>query len=243
MNIRTFDDNSAKEKQVLTHFNTVAKKYDLMNTLLSFGIHHLWKREAIRMANLRAGYDVLDVCGGTGDLAILSKKAVGKNGKVVLYDINREMMQTGRHSEPHADIRQEIIYIQGNAEKISFADNSFDAATVGFGIRNLNRLDVGFQEMYRILKPGGTMVCLEFSEPLNPLFRKLYDIYSFHIMPKLGDYLAGSAKAYSYLIESIRLFPSADKLRVILENIGFSNVSYRRLSNGIAAVHIGVKTK
>ncbi len=225
----------------MAHFTAVAKRYDLMNTLLSFGIHHLWKRKAIRMMNLSIGNDVLDVCGGTGDLAILAKKAVGKNGKVVLYDINREMMRVGKHSTSFADIRSEILYVQGNAEIISFSDNSFDAVTVGFGVRNLTHLEIGFQEIYRILRPRGTMICLEFSEPVNPIFRRVYDIYSFHIMPRLGEMIAGSRQAYTYLPESIRLFPKPDTLCNILENIGFSNVSYCLLTNGIAAIHIGVK--
>ncbi|NJL58410.1 MAG: bifunctional demethylmenaquinone methyltransferase/2-methoxy-6-polyprenyl-1,4-benzoquinol methylase UbiE [Desulfobacteraceae bacterium] len=234
-------DNRIKEQAVMAHFTTVARRYDLMNTLLSFGIHHLWKRKAIGMMNLSPGNNVLDLCGGTGDLAILAKKAVGKAGKVVLYDINREMMQVGKHSTSFTDIRSEILYVQGNAEKISFSDKSFDVVTVGFGVRNLTHLEIGFREMYRILRPGGTMMCLEFSEPVNPVFRRLYDMYSFHIMPRLGEMIAGSRQAYTYLPESIRLFPKPDKLCDILENIGFSDVSYCRLTNGIAAIHIGVK--
>lgn len=230
-----------KELQVLTHFSSVAGQYDLMNTLLSFGIHHLWKRTAVNMTNLKAGDRVIDICGGTGDLAILAQKKIAPDGRVVLYDINREMMNAGRSTKRHAEIRQNIAYIQGNAELISFPDHSFDAAMVGFGVRNLSRMDIGFQEMYRILKPGGRLMCLEFSEPVNPVFRRLYDFYSFHIMPHLGEMVAGSRQAYTYLPESIRLFPSPDKLKTMLEDIGFSQVIYRRLINGIAVIHIGVK--
>jgi demethylmenaquinone methyltransferase/2-methoxy-6-polyprenyl-1,4-benzoquinol methylase len=230
-----------KDLRVLRHFNAVAKQYDLMNTLLSFGIHHLWKRTAVNLLKLKPGDRVLDLCGGTGDLAILAQKKIAPGGKAVLYDINREMMEAGRQAKHHAEIRQHIDYVQGNAEILAFPDQSFDAVMVGFGVRNLSRMDLGFQEMYRVLKPDGRMMCLEFSEPINPIFRKLYDLYSLHVMPRLGEMIAGSRQAYTYLPESIRLFPSPDKLRAMLEHIGFSEVRYRRLTNGIAVIHIGVK--
>ncbi|CAN2041251.1 Ubiquinone/menaquinone biosynthesis C-methyltransferase UbiE [Candidatus Magnetomoraceae bacterium gMMP-15] len=236
------NESDQKIKWVNRHFNTVSKQYDAMNTILSFGIHYLWKRTSIKMMNLKPGDRVLDLCGGTGDLSILASKASGLSGMVVLYDINREMIDTGRAKTTNGKLRKQIIYVQGNAEKISFSDNCFDAVTVGFGMRNLSNMERGFKEIYRALKPGGKIMCLEFSEPVNPVFRWLYDFYSFNIMPLLGELLVGSRNAYTYLPESIRMFPLPDKLSNILKNIGFSNVSYQRLTNGIAVVHLGEKS-
>ena len=230
-----------KVKRVVRHFNTVAEKYDFMNTLLSFGIHHLWKRTAIRMLNLNKGDIVIDVCGGTGDLSLLAAKTVGSSGKVILYDMNRAMMEKSRFKLESSLFGKDILLVQGDAEQISFRDFSFDAATVGFGVRNLTHLESGLKEMYRLLKPGGQFVCLEFSRPTSPLFRWLYDVYSFYIMPFLGQLVVGSKQAYTYLPESIRLFPSPSELSRTLESIGFSNVSHRRLTNGIAVVHLARK--
>lgn len=229
-----------KVKWVLRHFNTVAKKYDMMNTLLSFGIHYLWKRTAIKMLKLEEGHEVIDVCGGTGDLALSAAKAVGPSGRVVLYDINRLMMQVGRPKaakSPHGRI---VHYVQGDAEEISFEASSFDAAMVGFGIRNLTHMEKGFREMYRVLKPSGKLMCLEFSQPTSPLFRWLYDFYSFHIMPLLGEIIVGSRQAYTYLPESIKLFSSPGELTEMLLRIGFSQVTHRKLTNGIATIHLAI---
>jgi demethylmenaquinone methyltransferase/2-methoxy-6-polyprenyl-1,4-benzoquinol methylase len=163
------------------------------------------------------------------------------SGRIMLYDINWEMMNAGRpktQASPNAGL---ISLIQGDAEKIAFPDNTFDAAMVGFGIRNLTHFENGFREMHRVLKTGGTFMCLEFSEPVTPWFRSLYDFYSFHIMPFIGKVLAGCQPAYTYLPESIRLFPNPDELKGILEEIGFRDVRYRRLTDGIAVVHLGKK--
>jgi demethylmenaquinone methyltransferase / 2-methoxy-6-polyprenyl-1,4-benzoquinol methylase len=234
-----------KEKvvRVRNHFDRVATKYDMMNTLLSFGIHYVWKRSAIGMLALKEGDAVIDVCGGTGDLSLLAGKRVGPSGKVVLYDINRAMMEAGRHKSTHARERKKILYIQGDAEKISFPSESFDAAIVGFGVRNLTHMDEGLREIYRVLKPEGRFVCLEFSKPTARWFRWLYDFYSFRIMPVLGSLVVGSRQAYTYLPESIRLFPSPERLARLLEEVGFRQVVYRTLTNGIAAIHRGVKSK
>jgi len=238
-----FQQIPKKEKVIRTirHFNTVASKYDLMNTLLSFGIHYLWKRTAIEMMHLKPGDRVLDVCGGTGDLAVLAARSVDISGKIIIYDINRKMMQVGRTKRNRPAQRNRIEFIQGDAESISFTDEAFDAAMVGFGIRNLTHMEVGFQEMHRILKPGGKMMCLEFSKPTAPLFRWLYDVYSFHVMPLLGQILVGSRQAYTLLPESIRMFPMPEALSALLRDIGFHKVVYRRLTNGIAVVHIAEK--
>lgn len=226
---------------VIRHFNTVAQRYDFMNTLLSFGIHYLWKRAAIRKLNLRKGERVIDVCGGTGDLSVLAAKAVGPNGRVILYDLNRKMIERGRRKNSASIFRRAIDYVQGDAERITFADHSFDVAMVGFGIRNLTHMEKGFKEMYRVLKPSGRIMCLEFSQPTAPLFRWLYDVYSFSMMPLLGQVLAGSRQAYTYLPESIRMFPLPDRLTEILEGLGFVDVVQRKLTNGIAVIHLGVK--
>jgi demethylmenaquinone methyltransferase/2-methoxy-6-polyprenyl-1,4-benzoquinol methylase len=230
-----------KVKWVRIHFNTVARKYDLMNTLLSFGIHHIWKRVAIRMLKLNVGDWVIDVCGGTGDLSVLAAQAVGSSGRVVLYDINRKMMEMGRQKVDRSPLKETITYVQGNAELISFSGQRFDVALVGFGIRNLTHMEEGFREIHRVLKPGGKLMCLEFSKPTAPLFRWLYDMYSFYIMPCLGELIVGSKQAYNYLPESIRLFPSPEELSAILENTGFSQVTYRKLTNGIAVIHLGMR--
>jgi demethylmenaquinone methyltransferase/2-methoxy-6-polyprenyl-1,4-benzoquinol methylase len=230
-----------KSQWVMRHFNSVARQYDLMNTLLSFGIHYLWKRTAIGLLGLQAGDRVLDVCGGTGDLAILAKRRVGTSGDVVVYDINRAMIDAGRFKKTNATVRHQIRYVQGNAEHLSFPDESFDAAMVGFGIRNVTHMQRGFQEMLRVLKPGGRMICLEFSKPAAPVFCRLYDFYSFYIMPQVGQMLAGTRQAYTHLPESIRMFPLPDELKYILEHIGYTAVRWRRLTNGIAVVHTARK--
>jgi len=232
-----------KGKLVQKHFDSIAPKYDFMNTLLSFGLHYLWKRTAVKLMGLKQGSKVLDVCGGTSDLAILAARYVGSEGKVIVYDFNRAMMEAGKGKVHKALLAARIRYVQGDAEQISFPEASFDAAMVGFGIRNLTHMEKGFAEMYRVLKPGGTLMCLEFSRPANPLFRFLYDLYSFYIMPFIGQLLTGSRTAYTYLSESIRLFPSPDELCAMLFKIGFSQVTYQRRTNGIAVIHIGVKKK
>jgi demethylmenaquinone methyltransferase / 2-methoxy-6-polyprenyl-1,4-benzoquinol methylase len=230
-----------KVEWVRRHFNTVSGYYDIMNTVLSFGIHYLWKRTAIKMMGLSPGDRVLDVCGGTGDLAIMALKAVGNDGQVVLYDINREMMGAGRAKRTNAAFRKRIDYVEGDAERIAFPDNHFDAAMVGFGIRNLTEPENGFREMHRVLKPGGVFMCLEFSVPVWPVFKWLYDFYSFTIMPWLGEALVGSRQAYTYLPESIRLWPMPPELAATLTDIGFEDMTYRLLTNGIAVAHVGKK--
>ncbi len=230
-----------KVKWVFSHFNTVADKYDFMNTLLSLGIHHLWKRTAIRMLKLRNGDVIIDVCGGTGDLSLCAARAVKPSGKVILYDINRAMIDKGKAKIARSPLGKHIFFAQGDAERISFPDCSFDAAIVGFGIRNLTHLELGLEEMYRILKPGGKFMCLEFSTPTAALFRWLYDIYSFYIMPFLGKLFVGSKQAYTYLTESIRMFPLPAELTNIIKKTGFLEVNYRKLTNGIAVIHLATK--
>ncbi len=238
--LRSFQENE-KYKAVMCHFNRVAPKYDFMNSLLSLGIQHVWKRAAIRMLNIQPGDKVLDVCGGTGDLSILAARQTGPGGQLIIYDINRAMIQAGRPKiDPYPELAN-IRYIQGDAEQISFPDNTFDMAMVGFGIRNVTHLKRGFGEMHRVLKPGGKILCLEFSRPTNSLFRSLYDFYSFNIMPLLGQLIAGSAESYACLPETIRMFPLPQELCAMFEEIGFDDVRYSVMTNGIAVAHVGVK--
>ncbi len=234
---------SSKEKarRVLSHFDSVARKYDFMNTLLSFGIHYWWKRTAIRMMGLKPCDRVLDVCGGTGDLSLMAAAAMGPSGRVMLYDFNAEMMKAGRPKMDRCPFSGAVSFVRGDAEQIAFPDNTFDAAMVGFGIRNLTHMEKGFEEMFRVLRPGGRMMCLEFSKPTAPVFRQLYDFYSFYIMPFLGELIAGSRQAYTHLPESIRMFPIPDELAAILRRIGYTHVRYRRLTNGIAVIHLAEK--
>jgi len=234
---------AAEEKadRVRRHFTSVARHYDFMNSLLSFGIHHLWKRQAVRMLKPGAGQRVLDVCGGTGDLAVLAARSMGFSGQVVVYDFNRAMIEAGLHKVRRRPLETVVRYVQGDAERISFPDGSFDAVMVGFGIRNVTDMPRAFGEMFRVLKTGGRLMCLEFSKPTWSLFRWLYDLYSFRVMPLLGELIAGSRRAYTHLPESIRMFPLPDELAAVLRRIGFSSVTYRRLTNGIAVIHLAVK--
>lgn len=232
-----------KAQFVHRHFETIARRYDFMNTLLSLGLHFLWKRAAIRTLEPKQGEWVLDVCGGTGDLSIMAAKRLVPCGRVVLYDFNRAMLQVGRKKMVRASAADCVVLVQGDAEWISLSSNSFDRAMVGFGVRNLSDMERGFSEMFRILKPGGKLVCLEFSMPPGRCFRWLYDLYSFHILPHLGNTFAGTKEPYIYLYESIRQFPSADELMRILQGLGFVDVTYRRLSLGIAVIHLGTKPK
>jgi demethylmenaquinone methyltransferase / 2-methoxy-6-polyprenyl-1,4-benzoquinol methylase len=238
-----FHKITEKEKaaRVKDHFDRLASKYDAMNTLMSLGIHYLWKRAALRFLDLQAGESVLDVCGGTGDLSLLAVKDVGLSGKVVLSDINRTMVDTGKHKPTHMSARRKILCVVSDAELMALKSDVFDAAIVGFGIRNLVHMEKGLQEIFRLLKPGGRFVCLEFSRPTCAWFRRLYDFYSFRIMPFVGRIFTGSYEPFTYLPESIRLFPGPDQFSRLLERVGFRNVTYRMLTNGIAAIHRGEK--
>ncbi|MFW6335009.1 MAG: class I SAM-dependent methyltransferase [Desulfosalsimonas sp.] len=230
-----------KKDAVLAHFKQVAPGYDFMNTVLSFGIHYAWKRRAVAMLDLKPGQRVLDVCGGTGDLAVYAAGWIGPQGRSVIYDMNREMMLVGMNRQQNRMYRDRIFCVRGDAEEMALPGNYFDAAMVGFGIRNLTSIRRGLSEMHRVLRPGGRIMCLEFSKPVNPVFRYVYDLYSFYAMPLAGRLLAGSSRSYACLSETIRMFATADELADMFEQAGFSDVSYRRLTNGIAAVHTGRK--
>lgn len=230
-----------KQGKVREIFDSVAGKYDLMNDLMSLGTHRVWKRLIAAETGLREGQSAIDVAGGTADIAMLMAKRAGEKGSVTVYDINREMLKVGRKKCVDNGFLKNMKYIQGNAEEICFDDNSFHCATVGFGIRNVTRLDRAFSEMRRVVKPGGKVICLEFSKTKNPVFSKLYDFYSFTVIPKVGEMVTGNRDAYEYLPESIRKFPPQEELKKIMEDAGLFKVKYYNLFDGIAAVHVGHK--
>ena len=230
-----------KEKKVREVFDSVASKYDLMNDLMSFGVHRIWKRFVVSETGLRPGQSAIDVAGGTADIALLMKDRVGEEGSIVVFDINGEMLKVGREKCIDKGYLKGMRFVQGNAEEIPFEDSSFHCATVGFGIRNVTHLDRAFSEMTRVVKSGGKVICLEFSHPTNALFKKAYDLYSFSFIPNVGEMIPGNRSAYEYLPESIRKFPPQEELKKIMEGAGLWRVKYHNLLNGIAAVHVGVK--
>jgi len=230
-----------KVSRVREVFDTVADKYDLMNDLMSLGTHRIWKRLVASDTGLRPGDSALDVAGGTADIALLMSERVGEAGRVVVYDINKEMLRQGRAKCVDKGRLKGLEFVCGNAEEISFPDNTFHCATVGFGIRNVTHLDKAFAEMRRVVKPGGKVICLEFSRPSSSVIAKLYDLYSFNVIPEVGERVTGNRAAYVYLPESIRKFPPQEELKKIMESAGLYKVSYYNLFNGIAAVHIGYK--
>ncbi len=230
-----------KQKKVREVFDSVAEKYDLMNDLMSMGTHRFWKRLIARETGLKSGESALDVAGGTADIALLMSDRVGPSGNVVVYDINGEMLKVGKEKSYDRGYLKGVRFVQGNAEEISFEDNAFHCATVGFGIRNVTHLDRAFSEMRRVVKPGGKVICLEFSHPESRLLARLYDLYSFSVIPAVGEIITGNRSAYEYLPESIRKFPTQEKLKKIMEDAGLYKVRYYNLFNGIAAVHIGAK--
>ena len=229
---------SEKSQEVLGYFDAIARRYDVMNTLLSFGLHHRWKRTAVARAGLTHGSSVLDVCGGTADLAIRAARLTGTQGRVVVYDFSREMIKAGRQKTAAGTT---IRFVCGDAHQMSFKKYCFDTALIGFGLRNLQHIPRGLDQINRILKPGGRLVCLEFSQPVTPWFRWLYDRYSRYVIPVMGKLITGSRDAYAYLPDSIRKFPLPNELATLMAQAGFADVHYTRLLNGIAAIHVGVK--
>ncbi|MEN9461414.1 MAG: hypothetical protein RIS84_1434 [Pseudomonadota bacterium] len=228
-----------KVKRVAQVFESVAPHYDLMNDLMSLGIHRLWKRFAIELANVQRGQRVLDLAGGTGDLAAKFSKLVGETGKVVLADINPAMLQQGRNRLLNEGIL--VDYAQVNAEKLPFADNSFDVISIAFGLRNVTDKSAALASMLRVLKPGGRVIILEFSELQVAPLKPLYDAYSFKILPFLGKLIAKDADSYRYLAESIRMHPNQKTLQNMMEQVGFAQCNYYNLSGGIVAIHRGYK--
>lgn len=229
-----------KQKRVAGVFTSVAAKYDLMNDLMSFGIHRLWKRFVIDLAGVRAGEKVLDVAGGTGDLSREFSKLVGSKGLVVLSDINAAMLGEGRSRLLDKGISS-VPTAQANAEKLPFAEETFDCITIGFGLRNVTDKDAALRSMTRCLKPGGRLLVLEFSKPLIEPLAKVYDQYSFKLLPLMGKLVAQDADSYRYLAESIRMHPDQQTLKGMMENAGLSRVQVYNLTGGIVAVHRGFR--
>jgi len=230
-----------KQKLVGEVFSSVAGNYDLMNDLMSMGIHRVWKRYFVATAQVRRGARVLDLAGGTGDIAALLKDRVGESGELVLGDINGEMLRVGRDRMTDRGLVRGFEYVQCNAEKLPFPDGSFDLVTIAFGLRNVTDKDAALREMLRVLKVGGQARVLEFSEVKADWFKPLYDFHSFKVLPRLGRLFAGDADSYRYLAESIRQHPPQEQLRAMMEAAGFARTRYRNLTGGIVAIHDGWK--
>jgi len=230
-----------KVKKVKGVFDSVAGNYDIMNDVMSLGVHRLWKRHTIELSGIRPGKVVLDLAGGTGDLTKEFAKRVGKEGKVVLADINESMVRVGRDRLINAGIAGNVEYTITNAEALAFPDNTFDLATIAFGLRNVTNKDKALEELYRVLKPGGQLMILEFSKVTQPLFAKFYDFYSFNILPKMGKMIANDEASYQYLAESIRMHPDQETLKQMMLTAGFDKAEYINMSEGIVALHRGWK--
>ncbi len=231
-------DESEKAKHVRGVFDSVAPKYDLMNDLMSMGMHRAWKAYTVMVANLHEGDKALDIAGGTGDLALAFSQKVGKSGQVVHTDINEAMLRTGRNRLLDAGVVLPTLVC--DAEKLPFPDNHFNLVSVAFGLRNMTHKDVALAEMNRVLRPGGKLLVLEFSKVAAPL-EKVYDWYSFKVLPQLGKMVAGDDASYRYLAESIRMHPDQKELKTLMQSAGFGHVDYHNLTGGVVALHVGIK--
>ncbi|OTQ72249.1 bifunctional demethylmenaquinone methyltransferase/2-methoxy-6-polyprenyl-1,4-benzoquinol methylase [Gilliamella apis] len=230
-----------KVKRVAEVFHSVADKYDVMNDLMSFGIHRIWKKITIEYSSVRKGQKVLDLAGGTGDLTAKFSQIVGDDGLVVLADINESMLKVGRDKLRDKGLFNNIEYVQANAEELPFADNYFDCITISFGLRNVTDKQKALQSMWRVLKPGGRLLILEFSKPQYQILNKAYDLYSFTMLPLMGKIVANDADSYRYLAESIRMHPDQKTLKKMMEDAGFVDVKYHNMTGGIVALHTGFK--
>jgi len=234
-------DVDKKQGLVKGVFDSVVDNYDLMNDVMSMGTHRLWKNYTIECSNVAEGDKVLDIAGGTGDLAIKYRKKVGPSGQVILSDINGSMLEAGRKNLlDHGII--DVEFVQTNAESLPFEDNTFDCVSIAFGLRNVTHKNIALEQMYRVLKKGGSLMVLEFSKVKSETLEKLYDYYSFNLIPKLGDLFAGDEQSYQYLAESIRKHPDQETLKAMALDAGFGFCEYHNLSGGIVAVHKAIKT-
>jgi demethylmenaquinone methyltransferase/2-methoxy-6-polyprenyl-1,4-benzoquinol methylase len=222
-------------------FDSVASRYDVMNDLMSGGVHRIWKRFTIELSGVRRGDRVLDIAGGTGDLAARFAPLVGKDGEVVLADINASMLRVGRDRLIDQGVPGNLHYVQADAQYLPFPDDHFDCITIAFGLRNVTDKDLALRSMLRILKPGGRALVLEFSKPQNPLLSRAYDAYSFGVIPFMGRLVTGDRESYQYLAESIRVHPDQETLLQMMEDAGFSRCDYHNMTGGVVAVHRGVK--
>jgi len=238
-----FETINAREKaqRVRAVFDSVATRYDLMNDLMSFGIHRLWKRVAVELAGIRRGQKILDLASGTGDLAARFAGLVGPEGLVVMTDINAAMLDQGRVRMADDGLVGNVLYTQVNAERIPFPANSFDCITIAFGLRNVTDKQQALNEMARVLRPGGRVLVLEFSHPQGKPLQSAYDLYSFKLLPKIGKVVANDEASYRYLAESIRMHPDQETLKGMMEQAGLERCDYHNLTGGIVAVHRGFK--
>jgi demethylmenaquinone methyltransferase/2-methoxy-6-polyprenyl-1,4-benzoquinol methylase len=234
-------DRTAKASMVREVFDSVASRYDLMNDLMSGGIHRLWKRFTIELSAARAGQTILDIAGGTGDLAAKFSRLVGPDGRVILADINAAMLEVGRDRLIDKGATGNIDIVQADAQALPFEDDSIDCITIAFGLRNVTDKATALRSMLRVLRPGGRLLVLEFSKPTSPLLAKIYDQYSFQVLPVMGTLIAQDSDSYRYLAESIRKHPDQNTLLGLMEEAGFVNGSYHNMTGGIVAVHRGFK--
>jgi len=232
---------SQKAQKLAEVFHSVAAKYDVMNDLMSAGVHRLWKRFTIELSGVRSGNRVLDIAGGTGDLTKQFSRLVGPRGEVVLADINDSMLKVGRDRLMDEGIANNVSFVQADAEKLPFPNNHFDCVTIAFGLRNVTHKEAAIASMLRVLKPGGRLLVLEFSKPTSQLLSKAYDAYSFSLLPFMGKLIANDSASYRYLAESIRMHPDQDTLKAMMETAGFERVTYHNMTGGIVALHRGIK--
>ncbi len=230
-----------KAQRVRGVFDSVVDKYDLMNDLMSMGVHRLWKKFAIEMSGASEGQEILDLAGGTGDLSLQFAKIVGPKGRVVLSDINESMLLNGRNRLINEGVLGNVEYVQINAEQIPFPENSFDCITISFGLRNVTDKDKALRSIYKALKPGGRLLILEFSKPTDQKLKSVYDFYSFNILPFIGKVVANDESSYKYLAESIRMHPDQDTLREMMDEAGFDRTEYFNMTGGVVALHRGFK--
>jgi demethylmenaquinone methyltransferase/2-methoxy-6-polyprenyl-1,4-benzoquinol methylase len=233
-------DSDEKAGLVSDVFSSVASKYDVMNDVMSFGVHRLWKKIAMGHTGLKKGQRALDVAGGTGDLTVYLSKQVGSTGEVVISDINPDMLEQGRKRLIDKGIAGNITFVEANAEDLPFEENYFDCITIAFGLRNVTHKDKALASMFRVLKPGGRLLILEFSKPVSGLDR-IYDFYSFNILPAMGKLIANDADSYRYLAESIRMHPDQDTLKNMMEQAGFERCTFHNMTGGVVALHKGFK--